>query len=66
MVHNLVLYTLLPTSKRAYCCKTIVILMEGALRYFSQVSRSGLDVIVLNPWEHDSFIRCQAGLLGRA
>ena len=43
-----VVHIRLPTKKkRAYLCKNILIEMGGVLRYFSNISRSGVDVTLL-------------------
>ena len=48
IVIQLVVYILLSAKKRAYFCKSMAIEMGGVSRYFSKVSGSGVDVILLN------------------
>ena len=40
-------YIVLSAKRRAYFCRSIAIEMGGVSRYFSQVSGSGVDLILL-------------------
>ena len=46
--YKLVVYVLLSATRRAYFCKGIAIEMGGVSRYFSKVSESGVDLILLS------------------
>ena len=45
--YTLVVYIVLSAKRRAYLCKNIAIEMGGVSRYFSKVSGSGVDEILL-------------------
>ena len=57
------MYILLSAKRRAYFCKSIAIEMGGVLRYFSEVSGSGVDVTILSVCITQTFNSRQGGLL---